>query len=92
MNILILQGSPRANGNTAWMAEEYRKAAEAASGQGSRACCAHGKGTCSGQAYAAGDESTRKVTHGGAFRADAPCTKARGRASRASAPATREAS
>ena len=30
MNILILQGSPRANGSTAWMAEEYRKAAEAA--------------------------------------------------------------
>ena len=30
MNILILQGSPRANENTAWMAEEYRKAAEAA--------------------------------------------------------------
>ena len=30
MNILILQGSPRANGNTAWMAEEYRKTAEAA--------------------------------------------------------------
>jgi len=30
MNILILQGSPRANGNTAWMAEEYKKAAEAA--------------------------------------------------------------
>ena len=29
MNILILQGSPRAKGNTAWMAEEYRKAAEA---------------------------------------------------------------
>ena len=28
MNILILQGSPRANGNTAWMAEECRKAAE----------------------------------------------------------------
>ena len=27
--ILILQGSPRANGNTAWMAEEYKKAAEA---------------------------------------------------------------
>ena len=25
MNILILLGSPRANGNTAWMAEEYRK-------------------------------------------------------------------
>ena len=25
MNILILQGSPRANGNTAWMAEEFRK-------------------------------------------------------------------
>ena len=34
MNILILQGSPRANGNTAWMAEEYRKAAEAASPEG----------------------------------------------------------
>ena len=30
MNILILQGSPRANGNTAWMVEECRKAAEAA--------------------------------------------------------------
>ena len=30
MNILILQGSPRANGNTSWMAEEYRKAAETA--------------------------------------------------------------
>lgn len=30
MNVLILQASPRANGNTAWMAEEYRKAAEAA--------------------------------------------------------------
>jgi multimeric flavodoxin WrbA len=29
MNILILQGSPRANGNTAWMAEECKKAAEA---------------------------------------------------------------
>ena len=25
MKILILQGSPRANGNTAWMAEEYKK-------------------------------------------------------------------
>ena len=30
MNILLLQGSPRANGNTAWVAEEYCKAAEAA--------------------------------------------------------------
>ncbi len=30
MKILILQGSPRANGNTAWMAEEYKKFAEAA--------------------------------------------------------------
>ncbi len=29
MKILILQGSPRANGNTAWMAEEYKNAAEA---------------------------------------------------------------
>ena len=33
MNVLILQGSPRANGNTAWMAEEYRKAAQAAGHQ-----------------------------------------------------------
>ena len=30
MKILILQASPHANGNTAWMAEEYKKAAEAA--------------------------------------------------------------
>ena len=30
MKILILQASPRANGNTAWMAEEYKKAAETA--------------------------------------------------------------
>lgn len=30
MNILILQASPRPNGNTAWMAEVYKKAAEAA--------------------------------------------------------------
>ena len=30
MNILILQSSPRAKGNTPWMAEEYKKAAEAA--------------------------------------------------------------
>ena len=30
MNILILQGSPRAKGNTAWMAEEFKNAAEAA--------------------------------------------------------------
>ena len=28
--VLILQGSPRANGNTTWMVEEYKKAAEAA--------------------------------------------------------------
>lgn len=33
MNILILQASPRANGSTAWMAEEYKKAAEAAGHQ-----------------------------------------------------------
>lgn len=33
MNILILQASPRAKGNTAWMAEEYKKAAEAAGHQ-----------------------------------------------------------
>ncbi len=30
MKILILLGSPRAKGNTAWMAEEYKNAAEAA--------------------------------------------------------------
>jgi multimeric flavodoxin WrbA len=30
MKVLILQASPRANGNTAWMAEEFKKAAEAA--------------------------------------------------------------
>ena len=30
MNILILQASPRANGNTAWMVDECKKAAEAA--------------------------------------------------------------
>ena len=30
MKILILQGSPRKNGNTAWMAEEFKKASEAA--------------------------------------------------------------
>ena len=30
MKILILHGSPRKNGNTAWMAEEFKKAAEAA--------------------------------------------------------------
>ena len=33
MNVLILQASPRANGNTAWMAEEYKNAAEAAGHQ-----------------------------------------------------------
>ena len=33
MNILILQSSPRAKGSTAWMAEEYKQAAEAAGHQ-----------------------------------------------------------
>lgn len=33
MNILILQSSPRAKGNTAWMAEEYKNAAESAGHQ-----------------------------------------------------------
>ena len=42
--ILILQGSPRANGNTAWMAEEYKKAAEAA-GHGEY-CHNKGNGAC----------------------------------------------
>ena len=43
MNILILQGSPRANGNTAWMAEEYRKAAEAAGHKATLVDVAHRK-------------------------------------------------
>ena len=30
MKVLILQSSPRANGNTAWMADEFKKAAESA--------------------------------------------------------------
>ena len=30
MKILILQSSPRPKGNTAWMAEEFKNAAEAA--------------------------------------------------------------
>ena len=33
MNIVILQASPRANGSTAWMAQEYKNAAEAAGHQ-----------------------------------------------------------
>ena len=33
MNVLILQASPRAKGNTAWMAEEFKNAAEAAGHQ-----------------------------------------------------------
>ena len=33
MNILILQSSPRAKGSTAWMAEVYKQAAEAAGHQ-----------------------------------------------------------
>ena len=33
MNVLILQASPRANGNTAWMAEEFKNAAETAGHQ-----------------------------------------------------------
>ena len=41
MNIVILQASPRANGNTAWMAEEYKKAAEAAGHQVSLVNVAH---------------------------------------------------
>ena len=46
MNILILQGSPRANGNTAWMAEEYRKAAEAAGHKVTLVCHGKGNGAC----------------------------------------------
>ena len=43
MNVLILQGSPRANGNTAWMAEEFKKAAEAAGHQVTLVNVAHKK-------------------------------------------------
>jgi multimeric flavodoxin WrbA len=43
MNILILQASPRKNGNTAWMAEEYRKAAEAAGHKATIVDVAHKK-------------------------------------------------
>ena len=43
MNVLILQGSPRANGNTAWMAEEFKKAAEAAGHQVTLVDVAHKK-------------------------------------------------
>ena len=43
MNILILQASPRKNGNTAWMAEEYKKAAVAAGHQASIVDVAHKK-------------------------------------------------
>ena len=43
MNILILQGSPRAEGNTAWMAEEFRSAAEAAGHQVTLVDVAHKK-------------------------------------------------
>ena len=43
MNILILQASPRKNGNTAWMAEEYKKAAEAAGHKATIVDVAHKK-------------------------------------------------
>ena len=43
MNILILQASPRAKGNTAWMAQEYKNAAEAAGHQVTLVDVAHKK-------------------------------------------------
>ena len=43
MNIVILQASPRAKGSTAWMAEEYKKAAEAAGNQVTLVNVAHKK-------------------------------------------------
>lgn len=43
MNILILQASPRAGGNTAWMAQEYKTAAEAAGHQVTLVDVAHKK-------------------------------------------------
>ena len=52
----------------------------------------NGKGSCSGQAYAAGGEGSWKGTHGSASRSDASRAQTRGSASRASAPASREAS
>ncbi len=55
MNVLILQGSPRANGNTAWMAEEYRKAAEAAGHTATIIDVAHKKiGGCMACGYCRG--------------------------------------
>ena len=44
MNVLILQASPRAKGNTAWMAEEYKNAAEAAGHNVTLVNVCHGKG------------------------------------------------
>ena len=47
MKILILQASPRANGNTAWMAEEYKNAAEAAGHEVTcEYCHTKGNGAC----------------------------------------------
>ena len=43
MKILILQASPRAKGSTAWMAEEYKNAAEAAGHEVSLVNVAHKK-------------------------------------------------
>ena len=43
MNILILQASPRAKGNTAWMAQEYKNVAEAAGHQVTLVDVAHKK-------------------------------------------------
>jgi len=43
MNILILLASPRAKGNTAWMAQEYKNAAEAAGHQVTLVDVAHKK-------------------------------------------------
>ena len=46
MNIVILQASPRAKGSTAWMAEEYKKAAEAAGHQVTLVDVSHKKIAC----------------------------------------------
>ena len=79
MNILILQGSPRANGNTAWMAEEYRKAAEAAGHKVTLVDVSHKKIAgcmaceyCHGKGNGAGQQSARRRTGASALSCDLP--------------------
>ena len=64
MKVLILQASPRANGNTAWMAEEYKKAAEAADGATAefRDICNYWKAENMGAVTAKIDEQKTEAT------------------------------